>query len=56
VNHSTPWTWTDEICTLCAHRLAGPDANAQRRGQVSRQLKAELLALIGGKECADGDD
>lgn len=37
-------------------RRAGPDANAQRRGQVSRQLKSELLALIEGKEHADGDD
>jgi hypothetical protein len=25
---------------------AGPDANAQRRGQVSRQLKAELQQVI----------
>lgn len=28
------------------HR-AGPDANAQRRGQISRQLKAELLSVTG---------
>lgn len=27
------------------HR-AGPDANAQRRGQISRQLKAELQEVI----------
>lgn len=30
---------------------AGPDANAQRRGQISRQLKAELQKVIN-----DGDD
>lgn len=27
-------------------RLAGPDANAQRRGQISRQLKAELEKAV----------
>ena len=27
-------------------RLAGPDANAQRRGQISRQLKAELQKAV----------
>jgi transcriptional regulator with XRE-family HTH domain len=27
-------------------RLAGPDANAQRRGQISRQLKAQLEEAI----------
>jgi hypothetical protein len=27
-------------------RRAGPDANAQRRGQVSRQLKAELKEAL----------
>lgn len=32
------------------HR-AGPDANAQHRGQISRQLKAELKQVIN-----DGDD
>jgi hypothetical protein len=32
------------------HR-AGPDANAQRRGQISRQLKAELQEVIN-----DGND
>ena len=31
--------------------IAGVDANAQRRGQVSRQLKAELAKVID-----DGDD
>jgi transcriptional regulator with XRE-family HTH domain len=30
---------------------AGPDANAQRRGQISRQLKADLQEVIN-----DGDD
>jgi hypothetical protein len=32
-------------------RRAGPDANAQRRGQISRQLQAELQ-----KALSDGDD
>jgi hypothetical protein len=32
------------------HR-AGPDANAQRRGQISRQLKADLQEVIN-----DGND
>jgi DNA-binding transcriptional regulator YiaG len=32
-------------------RIAGPDANKQKRGQVSRQLRAELE-----KEVADGND
>lgn len=31
-------------------QLAGPDANPQRRGRVSRQLKAELLNVVQGKE------
>jgi hypothetical protein len=30
---------------------AGPDANAQRRGQISRQLKADLQEVIN-----DGND
>jgi len=35
--------------TFVARRdeLAGPDANPQRRGQVSRQLQAELRELLG---------
>jgi hypothetical protein len=35
--------------TFVAERdeLAGPDAKAQRRGQISRRLKAELQELIG---------
>lgn len=34
--------------TLVAERdrLAGPGANAQRRGQISRQLKAELQKAV----------
>jgi hypothetical protein len=32
-------------------RRAGPDANAQRRGQISRQLQAELQKAV-----SDGDD
>ena len=32
-------------------RRAGPDANAEKRGQISRQLKAELQKVL-----ADGDD
>jgi hypothetical protein len=32
-------------------RRAGPDANAQRRGQISRQLQAELKKAV-----SDGDD
>lgn len=32
-------------------RIAGPNANAQRKGQVTRQLKAELKKVI-----TDGDD
>jgi transcriptional regulator with XRE-family HTH domain len=31
------------------HR-AGPDANAQRRGQISRQLKADLQEVINGND------
>lgn len=34
-------------------RRAGQDANAQKRGQVSRSMKAELLAAMGVN---DGDD
>jgi hypothetical protein len=35
-------------------RRAGEGANAQKRGQVSRQMKAELQAAI--EEAAYGDD
>jgi hypothetical protein len=30
--------------------LAGPNVNAQKLGQISRQLKAELVSIIQGKE------
>jgi transcriptional regulator with XRE-family HTH domain len=36
-------------------RLAGPDANAQRRGRISRQLKAELKAKLE-KELSRGNN
>jgi transcriptional regulator with XRE-family HTH domain len=53
---------TEELCaqslrlwnttfTAQRDRLAGPDANAQRKGQVTRRLKAELE-----KALADGND
>jgi transcriptional regulator with XRE-family HTH domain len=37
-------------------KRAEVDANPQRRGQISRQLKAELLSIIRGQDTADGDD
>jgi hypothetical protein len=38
--------WGQTFSAERDHR-AGPDANAQRRGQISRQLKAELQQVIG---------
>jgi hypothetical protein len=29
--------------------LAGPDANAQKKGRVARELKAELKAVLDGE-------
>ena len=43
--------WGEHTFTTERDRRAGPDANAQRKGQVSRQLKAELK-----KALADGND
>ena len=34
--------------------LAGPKVNAQRLGQISRQLKEELLSTVQGKAISDG--
>jgi hypothetical protein len=53
---------TDQLCDVSLRlwkttfsaerdRIAGPDANAQRKGQVTRQLKAELVKAI-----TDGND
>jgi transcriptional regulator with XRE-family HTH domain len=53
---------TDQLCDVSLRlwnttfsaerdRIAGPDANAQRKGQVTRQLKAQLE-----KALTDGDD
>ncbi|HUH70217.1 MAG TPA: helix-turn-helix transcriptional regulator [Mycobacterium sp.] len=38
--------------TFVARRdeLAGPDANAQKRGRISRELKAQLQEAIGGHD------
>jgi hypothetical protein len=41
------WKWT---FVVERDRRAGPDANAQRRGRITRQLKAELQEVI-----SDGD-
>jgi hypothetical protein len=37
--------------TFVAHRdeRAGPDANAQKRGRIARELKAELAAVVKRK-------
>jgi transcriptional regulator with XRE-family HTH domain len=45
------WKLWSKPFTAERDRRAGPDANAQRRGIVSRQLKAELL-----KALADGNN
>ena len=42
--------WGSTFTAERDHR-AGPKANAQRRGQISRQLKEELQGII-----SDGDD
>jgi transcriptional regulator with XRE-family HTH domain len=39
--------WTGRTFVEERDHRAGPDANAQRRGQISRQLKAELQKVIG---------
>jgi hypothetical protein len=35
-------------------RRAGPEANAQKRGQVSRELRKELQAVIEAATHGDG--
>jgi transcriptional regulator with XRE-family HTH domain len=53
----TPERGTAAMAELWGHtfsaerdRRAGPDANAQRKGQVSRQLKTELETLLERKQ------
>jgi hypothetical protein len=40
----------DKPFTARRDELAGPDANPQERGQVSRQLKAALVSILQGEE------
>ena len=35
-------------------RRAGPDANAQRKGQITRQMKDELRSTLAGLRSGDG--
>lgn len=58
----TRWRAIAEMGALWGHsltaerdRIAGPQANAQRRGRISRQLQAELWSVIE-REDSDGND
>jgi hypothetical protein len=44
------WLWNKPL-SVERDELAGTDANAQRRGQITRQLKEQLRKVV-----ADGDD
>jgi hypothetical protein len=44
------WLWGQSLSAK-RDELAGADANAQRRGQISRQLKEQLRkAIIDGND------